>query len=311
MAMRPETAAIGVTPRVGSRRFQPRHWSGAERVMVRPGEPHHPSNAGDSRPAKAISTRPASPAKPCPVSKGRRRTRSSKPPSTGQGILEIGVVRAGGVSKHRRADDRDGNPGKGRKRPPTSASAPGSASAITVAVLAGSILAFVVLLLIGREFRPDALYRGATLLVASQVPAPIVMPAVPARDTLGRLLGLRARRRTVQGRGGAGGVSAPVRQFPFDKNRDADRRPCGVWSRSCHSAAHRTNCFALARRGSKPSREQPWSPPPSAVRRQRVGIAAGPRHGRENHPGEGFVARNGDGESGFSPVIRCFSRIWR
>ncbi|KPQ11090.1 MAG: Cd2+/Zn2+-exporting ATPase ZntA [Saliniramus fredricksonii] len=295
MAMRPETAhrrdAEGRVTEVPAASLER-----GDRVMVRPGE-RIPVDAvirgGHSNLDEASVTGEA-----MPVSKGAG-DKVFEATVNGQGILEIEVVRAAAESTVARMIEMV-TQAKAQKAPSERFSA-WFGQRYTVAVLAGSILAFVVLLLIGREFG-DALYRAATLLVAAS-PCAIVI-SVPAAI----LSALSASARGgVLFKGGAALESfGAVRQFAFDKTgtlTEGRARVVEILPFGCPQ----DELLALAA-GLEAESEHHVA---AAIRReaQRVAIAPAPVTGAQNHPGEGIVARNGDGEAVFAGNPRLLAHL--
>ena len=295
MAMRPETAhrrdAEGRVTEVPAASLVR-----GDRVMVRPGE-RIPGDGvirdGHSNLDEASVTGEA-----MPVGKGAG-DKVFEATVNGQGILEIEVVRAAAESTVARMIEMV-TQAKAQKAPSERFSA-WFGQRYTVAVLAGSILALVVLLLIGREFG-DALYRAATLLVAAS-PCAIVI-SVPAAI----LSGLSASARGgVLFKGGAALESfGAVRQFAFDKTgtlTEGRARVVEILPLGCPQ----DELLALAA-GLEADSEHHVA---AAIRReaQHLGLAPAPVAGAQNHPGEGIVARNGDGEALFAGNPRMLARM--
>jgi len=157
----------------------------------------------------------------------------------------------------------------------------------TVAVLAGAVIAFAVLLLIGREFG-DALYRAATLLVAAS-PCAIVI-SVPAAI----LSALSASARGgVLFKGGAALESfGAIRQFAFDKTGTLTQGRAQVVDVLPLGMAHE-QLMALAA-GLEAHSEHHIA---EAVRRaaHAQGIQPAAIGSAQSHPSEGIVGQNGEG----------------
>ena len=295
MAMRPETAhrrdAEGRVTEVPAASLVR-----GDRVMVRPGERIPVDGVirdGHSNLDEASVTGEA-----MPVGKGAG-DKVFEATVNGQGILEIEVVRAAAESTVARMIEMV-TQAKAQKAPSERFSA-WFGQRYTVAVLAGSILALVVLLLIGREFG-DALYRAATLLVAAS-PCAIVI-SVPAAI----LSALSASARGgVLFKGGAALESfGAVRQFAFDKTgtlTEGRARVVEILPLACPQ----DELLALAA-GLEADSEHHVA---AAIRReaQHLGLAPAPVAGAQNHPGEGIVARNGDGEALFAGNPRMLARM--
>ncbi|MCC5978939.1 MAG: heavy metal translocating P-type ATPase [Salinarimonas sp.] len=295
MAMRPETA---------HRRDERGHVADVpaaslvrgDRVMVRPGERVPVDGVirdGHSNLDEASVTGEA-----MPVRKGAG-DKVFEATVNGQGILEVEVLHAAAESTVARMIEMVTR-AKAQKAPSERFSA-WFGQRYTVAVLVGSVLAFVVLLMLGREFG-DALYRAATLLVAAS-PCAIVI-SVPAAI----LSALSASARGgVLFKGGAALESfGAVRQFAFDKTgtltegraRVVEILPLGY---------PRDELLALAA-GLEADSEHHVA---AAIRREAQHHAITPAAiaGAQNHPGEGIVARNGDDGMLFAGNPRLLERL--
>ena len=280
MAMRPETAhrlstdgSVEEVPVEVLRR--------GDRVMVRPGE-RIPVDAliteGGSNLDEASVTGEA-----MPVRKGEG-DKVFEATVNGQGVLQLEVLRTASESTVARMIEMV-TQAQAQKAPSERFSA-WFGQRYTVAVLVGAVIAFTVLLLIGREFG-DALYRAATLLVAAS-PCAIVI-SVPAAI----LSALSASARGgVLFKGGAALESfGAVRQFAFDKTGTltegraqlVDILPLGapedeLLALAAGLEAHSEHHVAAAIRAAAKAR---------AVHPVSITEA-------QSHPSEGIVARNGD-----------------
>ncbi len=295
MAMRPETAhrrdAEGRVTEVPAASLER-----GDRVMVRPGERIPVDGVirdGHSNLDEASVTGEAMPVRKQAGDKVFEAT------VNGQGVLEVEVLRAAAESTVARMIEMV-TQAKAQKAPSERFSA-WFGQRYTVAVLAGSILALVVLLILGREFG-DALYRAATLLVAAS-PCAIVI-SVPAAI----LSALSASARGgVLFKGGAALESfGAVRQFAFDKTgtlTEGRARVVEILPLGCPQDA----LLALAA-GLEADSEHHVA---AAIRReaQRLAIAPAVISGAQNHPGEGIVARNGDQGMLFAGNSRLLERL--
>lgn len=217
----------------------------------------------------------------------------------GQGILEIEVVRAAAESTVAQMIAMV-TQAKAQKAPSERFSA-WFGQRYTVVVLAGSIIAFAVLMLIGREFG-DALYRAATLLVAAS-PCAIVI-SVPAAI----LSALSASARGgVLFKGGAALESfGAIRQFAFDKTgtlTEGRARIVEILPLGCPQ----DELLALAA-GLEAHSEHHVA---AAIRReaQRLAITPARVNGAQNHPGEGIVAQRAGESALFSGNAHLMQRL--
>ena len=295
MAMRPETAhrreADGRVVDVPAALLVR-----GDRVVVRPGE-RIPVDAvireGSSHLDEASVTGEALPVRKQAGDKVFEAT------VNGQGILEIEVVRAAAESTVAQMIAMV-TQAKAQKAPSERFSA-WFGQRYTVVVLAGSIIAFAVLMLIGREFG-DALYRAATLLVAAS-PCAIVI-SVPAAI----LSALSASARGgVLFKGGAALESfGAIRQFAFDKTgtlTEGRARVVEILPLGCPQ----DELLALAA-GLEADSEHHVA---AAIRReaQRLAIAPARVNGAQNHPGEGIVADHGGGTGLFAGNAHLMQRL--
>ena len=295
MAMRPETAhrreADGRVVDVPAASLVR-----GDRVVVRPGE-RIPVDAvireGSSHLDEASVTGEALPVRKQAGDKVFEAT------VNGQGILEIEVVRAAAESTVAQMIAMV-TQAKAQKAPSERFSA-WFGQRYTVVVLAGSIIAFAVLMLIGREFG-DALYRAATLLVAAS-PCAIVI-SVPAAI----LSALSASARGgVLFKGGAALESfGAIRQFAFDKTgtlTEGRARIVEILPLGCPQ----DELLALAA-GLEADSEHHVA---AAIRReaQRLAIAPARVSGAQNHPGEGIVADHGGGTGLFAGNAHLMQRL--
>lgn len=295
MAMRPETAhrrdAEGRVKEVPAASLKR-----GDRVMVRPGERIPVDGVIRDGHSNLDESSVTGEAMPVGKSAGDKVFEATV---NGQGILEIEVVRAAAESTVARMIEMV-TQAKAQKAPSERFSA-WFGQRYTVAVLAGSILAFVLLLLIGREFG-DALYRAATLLVAAS-PCAIVI-SVPA--AILSALSASARGGVLFKGGAALERFGAVRQFAFDKTgtlTEGRARVVEVLPLGCPQ----DELLALAA-GLEADSEHHVA---AAIRReaQRLGIAPARITGAQNHPGEGIVACNADGEAVFGGNPRLLAHL--
>jgi Cd2+/Zn2+-exporting ATPase len=295
MAMRPETAhrreadgGIVDVPAASLAR--------GDRVVVRPGE-RIPVDAvireGTSSLDEASVTGEAAPVRK------RAGDKVFEATVNGQGILEIEVVRAAAESTVAQMIAMV-TQAQAQKAPSERFSA-WFGQRYTMVVLAGSIIAFTVLMLIGREFG-DALYRAATLLVAAS-PCAIVI-SVPAAI----LSALSASARGgVLFKGGAALESfGAIRQFAFDKTgtlTEGRARVVEILPLGCPQ----DELLALAA-GLEAHSEHHVA---AAIRReaQRLAITPAQVSGVQNHPGEGIVADHGGGAALFAGNAHLMKRL--
>jgi Cd2+/Zn2+-exporting ATPase len=279
MAMRPESAHR-LSPDGSTTEVPVEELQRGDAVIVRPGE----RIPVDGRISEGISSldEASVTGEAMPVRKGEGE-KVFEATVNGSGVLRIEVLRKASESTVARMIEMV-TQAQAQKAPSERFSA-WFGQRYTVAVLVGAVLAFVVLLILGRE-GGDALYRAATLLVAAS-PCAIVI-SVPAAI----LSALSASARGgVLFKGGAALESfGAIRQFAFDKTgtltegraKVLDILPLGIAEDdllrlAAGLEAHSEHHIAAAVRSAAKAR----------------GITAAPIPAAQSHPSEGIVARNG------------------